>query len=29
MADNPFGHKQRPFLYSYDTAPRFRIVTQA
>ena len=29
MADNPFGHKQRPWFYSYDTAPRFRIVTQA
>lgn len=29
MADNPFGHKQRPFFYSYDTAPRFRVVTQA
>lgn len=29
MADNPYGHKQRPWLYSYDTAPRSRTVTQA
>lgn len=28
-ADNPYHHKQRPFFYSYETAPRFRRVTQA
>lgn len=29
MADNPYGLKQKNFLYSYDTAPRFRVTTQA
>lgn len=29
MADNPYGLKQRNFLYSYDTAPRYRVTTQA
>lgn len=29
LADNPFALKQRPFLYSYDTAPRYRVTTQA
>ena len=29
MADNPYSRKQRAWLYSYDTAPRARTVTQA
>lgn len=29
VADNPYGHKARPFFYSYDTSPRVRTVTQA
>lgn len=29
IADNPFALKQRNFLYSYDTAPRYRVTTQA
>lgn len=29
MADNPYGLKQKNFLYSYDTAPRYRVTTQA
>jgi len=29
MADNPFGHRSRPFFSSFDTDPRIRVVTQA
>lgn len=29
MADNPYARKERAWLYSYDTAPRARTVTQA
>lgn len=29
IALNPYGHKQRPFFFSYDTSPRARQTTQA
>lgn len=29
MADNPYGHRTRPFFSSFDTDPRVRTVTQA
>lgn len=28
MADNPYGHRSRPWFYSYDTRTRTRTVTQ-